>query len=296
MNTDLLIAWLDSEKNNDRLRAARHLSKIQDPSCLEQLRISFQREQVPWIKNALLKALQKYQKEGVQSYELYPAEIGDVEIAEIESNAINDSIGQVLHELDPAVGRIKVVAGETLGESFEGSALQGELNNLESLMVTFENWRKVEQEPVMRRVDVRYVVDSVILQIKSHFDSRIEMQLVSSEKISIQSDEQLLRIVLSNALRNAVDATLAIDEPKPIVVNYDITDKNFWMSVNDKGIGLPPNLTNLVRAKVSTKPGHKGMGLAIVDKAIVALQGEWDLRNGAAGGAEFYFEIPRGGE
>lgn len=293
MNPNLILGWLQSESSIVRIRAARRLVKEKHGECLDALRIAYQTEEIPWVKNAFSQALSAYEEERQSgSSEHRDQEFGEDDIPFIESQAISDSIGQVLHELEPAIGQLRVVAREVVA-SFDGSALKHEFEKLDELLETFENWRTVEQRPTPRTVKVREVINEVTSEVDIWSDSAIDLQVLTTEEIEIVTDLQLLRIIVSNALRNAVEATIAIGNGHPVTVSYGLTNTSFWISINDRGIGLPPNQSSFLKSTTSTKPGHRGMGLAIVDKAVQAIKGNWDLKNGPAGGAEFYLEIPK---
>ena len=292
MNPQILLGWLESQNASIRVRAARHFAKEQHANCLNAIRIAFQKESVPWVKTALAKALAAYQ-EPVDSPPTNDASRFDGdEVALAESQAISESIGQVLHELEPVIGRLRVVAKESV-DDFDTSAMKIEFDNLKGLIATFEDWRKVELSSKPISLNVRTVLEEVALQLETYADPAIAIQILTNEEVVAFVDLVKLKIVISNAIRNAKDAVVTLGESSPITVAFGLTDKVCWISVVDRGVGLPPNQTSIFKSKISTKPGHRGMGLAIVDKAVQAIDGEWDLRNGTPGGAEFYLEIPK---
>lgn len=290
MNTDLLLAWLQSENSIDRIRAARRFAKESHPDCATQLRIAYQKEDIPWVKTAIHAALAKNEKTGPQ-VTVPPLRHDDLQVEDIQSQAINESIGQVLHELEPAIGRLRVVAREAT-EDFEDSQLYCEFEKLDELIETFEKWRAVEQKPQPKNCSVKDLLRDVMSDVVLAADHEYDVHLVEAGELAITTDPQLLRIIISNALRNAVESSQLVKQRRPVTLSYGKTDTGIWISVVDLGIGLSKARQNFTKAHISTKPGHKGMGLAIVDRGVRALRGVWDLRNGSIGGAEFFLELP----
>ena len=115
-----------------------------------------------------------------------------------------------------------------------------------------------------------------------------------SKRPELFVDSSLLRIIISNAIRNAPEATeeVSFRSPSRIIINGGLTDKGLWISVIDDGVGLKSDEKILFKSRFTTKPGHKGFGLAIVQKAVSTLNGTWDLKDGKFKGAEFYFDVP----
>ncbi len=281
-----------------RVRAARAFSKDPDPKYREELLFAYHKEDVPWVKKALKLALQQLeQKDSGAKLERHDLESSEsttdaADVEAIQSAAIDDSIGQILHEIEPLIGNLKVVARDEVRD-FDNSKLRAEFNRLDDLLETFEDWRRVEQTPRYREEDIFRLV-SQIAEDQQFSDVGVRVHVPDS--LSMSTDRTLLRIIFSNALRNAVESTrnAEVDRRQPVVIAANATTDGMWASVLDRGIGLPAEEDVLLRSRQSTKPGHRGMGLVIVDKAVSALKGSWDLKNGSGGGAEFYFEIPAG--
>ena len=78
----------------------------------------------------------------------------------------------------------------------------------------------------------------------------------------------------------------------PIYINGGFTDRDLWLSIIDNGSGLKDSQELMSTSRFSTKPGNKGFGLAILNKAVRALDGKWELKNGAIRGSEFHLELP----
>ncbi|AKP74917.1 Autoinducer 2 sensor kinase/phosphatase LuxQ (plasmid) [Piscirickettsia salmonis] len=176
--------------------------------------------------------------------------------------------------------------------AFERSVLKEELDRLEDTLLAFENWRKVEQTPNYRVVNIQEIVNREIQRLSDL--SSVDFTVTLSDDLTFDLDSVLFGIIVSNALRNAVESTNEITyrEKAPIVVSAGITNKCFWLSIIDDGVGLPSDHDVLYKSRYTTKPGNRGLGLAIIGKAIHSLKGDWELKKSKLGGAEFYFELP----
>jgi signal transduction histidine kinase len=299
LNPDLLLAWLSSNSAIKRVRAARGLKKIPNKTFLEEIRKHYHKEDVPWVKEALLSLIQKYEKTTVsKKKQKAKKQINDNlradEIEAIISDAVSDSIGQILHEIEPVIGALKVVAIDEI-DNYTDSELKKEFGRLDELLQTFENWRRVEQSP---RYSKSNLYELVKKQVTHENTEGVEVEINIPKDLVFSADQILLKIIFSNALRNAVDASLNIAEEarQPVVISAGESEIGLWASVVDRGLGLPDSKKLILSGSYSTKPGHRGMGLAVIHKAINALEGEWDLKDGKIGGAVFFFEIPRKSE
>src|SRR6266550_1500951 len=110
-------------------------------------------------------------------------------------------------------------------------------------------------------------------------------------------DEGLLRQALLNLARNAAEACALTEGGGRVVVRGDIIDGEETgfqrISVTDNGPGIPVDaFSKLFRPFFTTKANGTGLGLAVVQKIIVQHGGQVEVRNRAAGGAEFIVTLP----
>jgi signal transduction histidine kinase len=81
----------------------------------------------------------------------------------------------------------------------------------------------------------------------------------------VSVDAALLELAIVHLLRNATEATPA--DGTPPEVTAAIEPDAVALSVRDWGRGLPPGGAKVLgRLLYSTKPGHRGMGVAIVER------------------------------
>jgi two-component system C4-dicarboxylate transport sensor histidine kinase DctB len=142
-------------------------------------------------------------------------------------------------------------------------------------------------------VDTRNAVSSALSMMEPQLKLRkVEItRTLSSSPAMIHGDRLRLEQVIINLLRNALDATKAVDDPKVdvlVAVGDTVT-----LTVRDNGPGID-DLDALFEPFYTTKePGDGvGLGLAISSGIVNDLGGRLTARNGADGGAVFEVRLP----
>jgi signal transduction histidine kinase len=289
-----LHSLLKELKNSSPEKQITRLKSLKASATTEQLAIIEQAAEdasQPWLQSALLDIVNSRKKpKAIAALSIEPAE--KIDVLAIKSEAVSDSIGQVLHELEPIIGSINLLIKKEI-PNYSESGTKYELEKLNEIMETFEDWRKVEQTPRYKECEVYKIIHREVERIRPK--SSVDIILDIPQDAVYFFDQSLLRIIVSNALRNSVESS---NEPtlrikKPIIIKGSITDKSIWVCIIDDGLGLQNTSEVLLKSQHTTKPGNKGLGLAIIDKAISAMNGEWHLSNSKPNGAELYFEIPK---
>lgn len=111
---------------------------------------------------------------------------------------------------------------------------------------------------------------SVYLSERSRSDINIEYTVPVD--MIIQADKDLLNRLVTNVLRNAVEAVEAVEKPR-IEVKISVSGGHPFISIEDNGCGIPPEvMTNLFQPFYTTKPGGSGIGLCL-SRQIARLHG-----------------------
>lgn len=275
-----------SEQIHELQQLSEHIDKVQSNELVEAIAAT----QSSFLKNILTGYLKRREEASDTQPEPVTSESYDVDIDAIRSEAFAESISQVLHELEPLIGALAMHASNEV-ENFFDSETSKDLQLLEETMQSFEDWIKVEQSARYSSVSISKVVSDEIAALQNKYGASILSTLPDS--LSFVTDKSMLRIIISNALRNAIQATNPNSfESNPILINAGVTDRELWISIIDSGEGLKEEQSVLMKSKFTTKPGNRGLGLAILNKAVMALNGDWELKNGASRGAEFHLELP----
>lgn len=291
MNLDKLLIELKGLSPDKQIESLKALRETATPNEKELIQLAAEDAGQPWLKSALLD-IANSDKVQVKSevQRSNPDDIFDKEA--LKSEAVSDSIGQMIHELDPIIGSIRVFAKKEIA-NFAQSKTKHELEKLDEVINTFEDWRKVEQSPVFREVNVFEVISKEVDRITPK--SEVHIQIDVPKDLVYVLSPALLGIIISNALRNAVESSnqKSIREKHPIIIRGSSTNNSIWFSIIDDGLGLENKTEVLLKSRHTTKPGNRGLGLAIIEKAVSSMRGEWNLRSSKPHGAELFFEIPK---
>jgi signal transduction histidine kinase len=146
---------------------------------------------------------------------------------------------------------------------------------------------------------VRRVLALVYIDIRKW---SIEAQLNLTEQLpSIHGNEIQLQQVILNLVMNAIDAMVAVAEPRILSITSKLNDDHSTVVVlvADTGSGIDmANLSRIFKPMFTTKARGMGMGLSICKSIIVEHNGWiWATVN-IPRGTIFYFELPfrRGGQ
>ena len=144
------------------------------------------------------------------------------------------------------------------------------------------------------------------LLVREEVDSSNKVSItwnIPDVPMPVNLDRQMLHQVLSNILRNALQAVSAHHPPpEPLQgreqgrIEVSVTSEHeaFTINVDDDGPGVPEGLRDSVfDPYVTTKAEGTGLGLAIVKKIVVEHGGTIDAGAGPLGGARFRIRIPR---
>jgi two-component system sensor kinase FixL len=121
-----------------------------------------------------------------------------------------------------------------------------------------------------------------------HYQRSTSVPTVLADHVQIQQ-------VLVNIIRNALDALIAANTPKPEITirTNEQHDGTILIQLLDNGPGFPPSIIDHpFEAFVSTKANGMGLGLSICRRIVEAHGGILTLANGRDGGAVIEFTLP----
>ena len=129
---------------------------------------------------------------------------------------------------------------------------------------------------------ISVIQESVSLYSKKDNKKIFKLSL-HSESFTVHADEQKLRQVFNNLIKNALDATANTSSPainiktKKMEINNEPYIK---LTISDNGQGFESNIVgNAFEPYVTTKTKGKGLGLAIVKHIIEEHRGHIELHN-----------------
>ena len=101
--------------------------------------------------------------------------------------------------------------------------------------------------------------------------------------MTLRADRGLLNRLVTNVLRNAVEAVASAPEPR-IEVSVSSSGGHPFISIDDNGRGIPPEvMQNLFQPFFTTKPGGSGIGLCLSRQIARLHGGDFTLTSSARG-------------
>ncbi|MGO9329916.1 MAG: sensor histidine kinase [Steroidobacteraceae bacterium] len=267
---------LQSPSANLRLEAARYLADHAGPHDEQPLREALARERIQWIRSALRRAIARVSPETTsepfeQSIDRddFPAGFA----AQVHAEALETTASQLMHEIEPMLGSLRVAAMEEISE-FDESNTRRALDRLDDFLAALARLRKAASAPKSEE----FSLDATIQRCMQDTPTPEGVRVLGSgpQPCIVEGDSSLISLGFCNGLRNAIEATVAAGDDlaeRPIVVTWQTTNVECWISIVDVGIGFKGNLERAFQIGTTTKTGHLGMGLAIAEQAVASMGG-----------------------
>lgn len=220
-------------------------------------------------------------------------------LREEERQAWKRIIRVLSHEINNSLAPIKSIAGslrsmlgrhelaEDLEEDMERGldVISNRAESLGRFMASYATLARLPQ-PTLEPVDVRGLVQGV-----ADLETRLAVEVVDGDPITVSADPDQLEQALINLLRNAVDATLDAGGAT-VRIRWARHGDSLHVLVEDEGPGLA-DTGNLFVPFYTTKPGGSGIGLVLTRQIAEGHGGTLDLENRAEGpGARARLVLP----
>lgn len=291
---------LAASESHTRLRAARYLSKNAIYEDLTVLKAAKRVETYSYVIEALDVGISRLSNTPVTEAESPNEE--EPEIAQeirkqAKSQATEWITGILLHEIAAPIGLVRGAAKREI-KDYENSQTKKRLDALNSVFNGIKQLRGATTTPRPEQFDLSELISETVVHIAEELqipvgaqDGGIEVHQVGPKPMIINSDPDLVRIFLSNGIRNAFEAVrlIPLNESNLIVISWGQTDIDYWVSVIDKGTGIvgPSDAAFDIGKTTKKTEGHSGFGLAIARQAIETIQGEVSLEPAVQGGAKY---------
>ncbi|MBI3654423.1 MAG: PAS domain-containing protein [Acidobacteria bacterium] len=171
-----------------------------------------------------------------------------------------------------------------------------EVELLARLVTDFLNFAR-PQSLNFSYVNLRALLEDCVLELQPLLEKHEVALALTGDFITLACDESLLRRVFLNLIRNAIEAIDA-DAPVKQIEILGSTDKGTGkpyahIRVFDTGSGISKeDLQNIFIPFFTTKSRGYGIGLAIVQKIIVAHGGSVAVERSDASGTVFHCRLP----
>jgi C4-dicarboxylate-specific signal transduction histidine kinase len=150
--------------------------------------------------------------------------------------------------------------------------------------------------PQRELVDINEIIREMVALMGSEImRQHITVRTELAENIPrIMGDRVQLQQVLMNLMINGVDAMKDVEGTRRLAIKSQRAEnEQLTVSVNDTGVGLPPQQTDQIfNAFFTTKSHGTGMGLRISRSIVESHGGRLWAANNSPRGASFYFTLP----
>ncbi len=143
--------------------------------------------------------------------------------------------------------------------------------------------------------DLHLILKQIVRGLKTQFDKKhIGLEILSNEKVWIQTDKDLMSQIIYNLLTNAYKYT---DPHGHVTISYKSTIDQVILTIEDTGIGIEnKEIDKIFQAyyridRDSDTPGE-GIGLYVVQENAHALNGLVEVKSEVGKGSSFVIKLP----
>lgn len=164
-----------------------------------------------------------------------------------------------------------------------------QIDTMSSIASAFSNFAKMPAQ----KNETLNVVEVVDLALDIFAEDYLTFKCDKKEIIAKLDRTQLIRVI-TNLVKNAIQAISQIDNPK---VDIELTDdsKNVIIIVSDNGHGITDeNKPKVFEPKFTTKTSGMGLGLAMIKNIIETYNGNITFTSNEGEGSTFNVTLPKG--
>lgn len=274
--TNVQRSLLSSPLPTERARAIELLRREGTAEDVEAIREQLQNESVDGLRRQLVKLIVQ-----LSSRTSPQGQSADDEAAQLTNNAIEQdshiAITWLRHELEPAIGSLRVVANREV-PNFQHSETNQVIEGLRDRLDSVEALLRFDLPLRVEPVSLRELVDQVVARTPRG------QQIVMSDFVDddtnddIETDVRLTRLIVNTSLTNAMEAVALLEEDRQVVnVAGGVTPNEFWLRISNPFEG-----TRFLQEEVSPrgrsgKEGHGGQGFSMMNRAADKLSYSLEL-------------------
>ena len=203
----------------------------------------------------------------------------------------------ISHDLRTPLARLRLETELSVSDNEARANMVSDIAQLDAIIGKFLDYAR-PGDIRLHIVPLQDVIDSCIFSLRNRAEIKISVDLEPG--LLVLADEVELGRIITNLLENAgrygksVDSGIAMIE-----ISARARDKWVLMRVRDHGIGVSAEqLTNLTKPfyrgeAARTTANGAGLGLAIVDKAVLSMGGGFALGNMKSGGLGANIKLQR---
>ena len=167
------------------------------------------------------------------------------------------------HELEPAIGWLRLAANGEIADFLDSETCLA-IESLRKRIDSIEALGRASAPPRFELVPLGELL-SDCLGASSVSAARAHLDLSSTGEGDIETDLRLFRLMMSNAIRNAFEALLELDDQELAVqISAGTTVSHFWINVSNRFAGAEFRMDEVSGSGVSGKIDHQGQGFNIM--------------------------------
>jgi len=188
--------------------------------------------------------------------------------------------------------RLQITASdECLKEQARLQKVVEQAQKLETIVADFEKMRP----PVEKRIsplELNEVVEEALAVVQPEADQK-NITIVldrSPDKLTMQGNDQLLKIAIMHVIRNAIEACAAGDT---IHISTELTSRGIAFKVQDDGPGIPRKiLQHIYEPFYLTEQGETGLGIPYIKQIVTEHQGSIAIASREGAGTTVEIDLP----
>jgi signal transduction histidine kinase len=144
---------------------------------------------------------------------------------------------------------------------------------------------------IKKPVSLLEIIEYVLTIIKSHsVRKNIKIELKNNNSIVLLCDENQLKQVFINIIKNAMEA---MPDGGTVTIDSEVNDERAFISVRDEGCGIPPDkIAKLGEPFYTTKQNGNGLGLMVTKKIIEEHEGTFNIESELEKGTSVTITLP----
>lgn len=205
-------------------------------------------------------------------------------------------LSDVSHELRTPLAILQMDL-EAEGSASAHSRLE-EVHRMSTLVADILHLSRIEERAhATSPIQVRTLVETIVDRLSTLAESKDVRLVVEGLDIRINANEDLLTHALTNLIQNAI---IYNTEQGTVTIQVSEKGSNVSIVIEDTGVGIAPDdLSNIfkrfyrVDASRTRATGGSGLGLSIVERAIVRMGGSIDITSVVDKGTTVTVTLPK---
>ena len=213
-------------------------------------------------------------------------------------SSLSSTLIDILNEDSKKVDENYYLDAEAKEDIDEGlKTIANRTKGLISFVDAYRDYTNVPQ-PVFTRLNVVELIRSVVLLLKTEVENKnVKLSThFSSKELHIAGDEEMLKLVFINLIKNAVEACAAQEQPQIEVKCIEQSD-HVLILIRDNGTGIIPEAIDKIFIPFyTTKRTGSGIGLSLSQQIIQLHNSYISVESEPSEFTEFSINLPKNNE